>query len=316
MAQNRANRGSGGRWTLVFVGVSALVAACVVVVLFWWYHRWSLQSAALLGDASAPMVGVLSLTAVAVALWSVRIQQHALEVQRQAAAEAAMELQRQQAAFEEQLKIQRDTLEVQRQAAATQAEDLKKQHHALELELQYRRHAALRDAYAPLLAVHAAYIESVDAYWKQLHLDPRADRVHRDEWKKASKTAYTELRRARQAVQLVDTDKSRSELRWYMLLEIPLEPLVDTAENQRAHLAVIHYKRLRRQDFKIQLIRSLEREFGAEVREESEDARAFRDGMLEEAREKSDAVEAAIKAQFESYYQRSAPPEEATPPEE
>ncbi len=141
----------------------------------------------------------------------------------------------------------------------------------------------------------------MDQYWKRLYIYGNADRPTRDEWKLPAEAAYAEMQRARRAVQLVDTDKERGTNRWYMLLKVRLEPLVNTAENQRAYRAVIHYKRLRRQTFTIEVINSLSREFGAEVREESEERQAFMANMLEEEKKKADAVEAELKAQYDEW---------------
>lgn len=70
------------RWLGVAVGV--LAASLIALLVAWDRNGWSLNAAALTGDAAAPLVGIASLSAVIAALWSVRQQAKGLELQRRA----------------------------------------------------------------------------------------------------------------------------------------------------------------------------------------------------------------------------------------
>jgi hypothetical protein len=283
------------------LAVLVTLACAAPLLALWRYHGWYLEQLALIGDASAPIVGILSLAAIVAALASVHLQRQALAVQNDAVRFQVQEGKEQQAVVAEQLAGQRRALDLQADALKLQGEDLKKQQEALEIELKYRRHVALREAYAPLLAAQDAYLDAVDEYWKRLTVYFTADRATRDKWKIPVDAAYADLQRALWPTQLVDTDKERGHRRWYMMRKIRLEPLVDTTANQTAYRAVIQYKLLRTRDDFGKLLRSLRHELGAPERDEKPESEAQMEKWIAEAKAKADAVEATIKTQWTEY---------------
>jgi hypothetical protein len=153
------------------LGLLAVAGAALVAA--WCRNRWDLEAAAWVGDAVAPIVGVLSLLAVGAALWSVRLQQQALAIQETQIIEQqkgiddqlrlqneALALQRQALAKQdEQIKaqhaVQNETLGLQRQALAKQDEQIKHQHHVLAEQLHVQ-HQALEQQKKELLHQHEA----------------------------------------------------------------------------------------------------------------------------------------------------------------
>lgn len=260
-------------------------AALAILVAAWGHNNWDLTKMALVGDAAAPIVGVLSLVAVAAGLWSVRIQHDALEVQREASA-------RQQESLNAQLELQRQALEHQRAELIHQRE-------ALEAELCHQRHAALREAYSPFLSASGAYLNALHEYLGQLQRTNGAvDRRIRSEWQRPCIESYSELTRALDPVVLVDTSDERQEHRWRLTREVRLEPWVDSTENQKAWSDVILYRISERTDHHVALRNSLHKEFGAAVADETASARKFDEELRADLKAKADAVEQRIGEQL------------------
>jgi hypothetical protein len=262
-----------------------LVAALVVVALMgglvvgWGYNGWDLAKTALLGDTVAPIVGVLSLVAVAAGLWSVRIQHQALELQRAASAQ-------QQDSLNAQLELQRRELAHQREA--------------LEAELRYRRHTVLREVYVPFLTASSAYLDALHRYHRDSsRTDGRIEHRVRLEWMRPCEEAYAELKRAYTQALLVDTNQERHQHRWPLSREERLEPWIDTEENQKDWCTVVLYRIGERTHHHCALRDSLHREFGAEfVEEDDMEAREFEENMRADLKAQADAITERIGAQL------------------
>jgi len=260
--------------------------AMFVLVAAWWRNGWDLRKTALVGETAAPVVGILSLIAVGAALWSVRIQHDAFDLQRKASTEQ-----------QESLNIQ---LHLQRQALDQQKQELLHQRDELEAELRYRRHAALREVYVPLLTAAAAYHRAVDEYFnRMLRTNGEANPRIRSEWQRPCTEAHSELKKALVPVNLVDTNEERQDHRWKLAREIRLEPWVDSAENQKAWLDVVLYRISRHTHHHVALRNHLHREFGNAVAEPSLEAREFDEKMQRDLKAKADAAEERISAQLE-----------------
>jgi hypothetical protein len=105
------------RKRVYLVIVLGFAFAMLVLVAAWWRNSWDLKKTALVGETAAPIVGILSLMAVGVALWSVRIQHDALDLQRAVSTQ-------QQESLNAQLGLQRQALEHQKQDLVHQREAL------------------------------------------------------------------------------------------------------------------------------------------------------------------------------------------------
>ena len=262
------------------------VAAILVVVAAWARNDWDLKKTALVGESAAPIVGILSLIAVVAALWSIRIQMDALNLQHKAS-------QDQQASTNELLRLQRESLEHQK-------EELLNQREAFEAELRYRRHTALREAYAPFLSAVHAYLEALHEYFLQmLRSNGVVDRRIRSEWQRPCEAAHGEVKRTLPAVLLVDTNEDRQEHRWRSSRDVRLEPWVDTLENQKDWIHVVQYRTTELSRNYITLRELLHKEFGATVTERSSSTEQFRETMLADLKEKADAIEKRISVQLQ-----------------
>jgi hypothetical protein len=142
------------------VSVFLLIAGAALVAA-WHRNEWDLDAAAAVGDAVAPIVGVLSLLAVGAALWSVQLQRQALAVQESQILE-------QQKGVDDQLRLQNDALDLQRQALAKQDEQIKHQHAVQSETLDLQRQALAKqdeqikhqhDALAEQLALQRQALE-------------------------------------------------------------------------------------------------------------------------------------------------------------
>jgi hypothetical protein len=261
-----------------------LVAALVVLALMgalvvgWRYNGWDLAKTALLGDTVAPIVGVLSLVAVAAGLWSVRIQHEALELQRVASTQ-------QQDSLNAQLELQRRELAHQREA--------------LEGELRYRRHTVLREVYVPFLTASSVYLDALHKYHRDMiRTDGNIERRVRSELLGRCEEAYAELKRAYAQALLVDTNQERHQHRWPLSREERLEPWIDTQENQRDWSTVVLHRISERTHHHCALRDSLHREFGVEVVEDDAETREFEQKMHADLKAKADAINERIAAQL------------------
>lgn len=64
------------RWKLAtLIGGGLVGLALAGLVLAWWRNDWDLEAASMIGDAVAPLVGIMSMLALGVALWSARLQE-------------------------------------------------------------------------------------------------------------------------------------------------------------------------------------------------------------------------------------------------
>jgi hypothetical protein len=261
------------------------VSAILVVVTAWARNDWDLKKTALVGESAAPIVGILSLIAVVAALWSVRIQMDALGLQQKGS-------QDQQASTNELLRLQREALEHQK-------EELLNQREALEAELRYRRHTALREAYAPFVSAVHAYLDTLHDYFLQmLRAKGVVDRRLRSEWQRPCETAHEEVKRTLPPVLLVDTNEERQEHRWRSSMEVRLEPWVDTSENQRDWIDVVQYRTAELSHHYVTLRALLHREFGAAVAEKSVATEQFDEALRADLKEKADVIDDRISAQL------------------
>ncbi len=136
-----SNRQSDKSKFVLWATILALFACAGVLFHFW--HKWDyeMSSMAAVGDAAAPIVGIFSLLAVGVALWTVEIQKAALK-QQSKHQDAAMTLQRQ--ALEEQEK------HILEQQKATQIQ-LALQQKDFDERRRQDKNAVLRAAYIPFI---------------------------------------------------------------------------------------------------------------------------------------------------------------------
>ena len=297
-----------------------LTAALVVLALLgalvvgWRYNGWDLAKTALLGDTVAPIVGVLSLVAVAAGLWSVRIQHEALELQRAASTqqEKSMndQLELQRAASTEQQKSLNDQLELQRQELAHQRE-------VLEIELRFRRHTALREVYVPFMATSAAYLDAVRTYLEKMQLvDGQVAGEIRRDWQRSCRESFEEFKRTYDSALLVDTNAERHEHRWPLSQEVHLEPWVDTKENQKDWADVLLNRILERTDHHVALRAALHKEFGAAVAQKDAGAKGFDQELRADLKKKADAVDDRIEAQLHELVKAEAVRSGRVPPDE
>lgn len=279
---------------VIAVGVGVLAIATIALIAAWWRNDWNLDATAAVGDTVAPLVGILSLLAVGAALWSVRVQYEALDLQRRAFTE-------QQASLNAQL-------DLQRQALQQQEKELLHQREAMEAELRYRRHAALREAYAPFLSAAAEYHEAVHEYFgAMLRNNCEVDVDTRQEWQAGCDAAHAELKKTVAAIALLDTNTERGNLRWKLSSKpIRLEPWVDNHDNQKAWLDVILYRISELTEYLVSLRDSLHREFGDAVAEKSTSAREFDQKMNADLKAKAQAAEACVSTQLKQLVKEEA----------
>ena len=106
------------RW-VVFAAILGLLVAALVGA--WFRIDFDLEEMSLLGSALSPLVGILSLGAIVVALYAVRLQGAALasqergvaeqlQLQREALARQDLQIKQQTEAIADQLKLQREAL--------------------------------------------------------------------------------------------------------------------------------------------------------------------------------------------------------------
>jgi DNA-binding helix-hairpin-helix protein with protein kinase domain len=186
------------------VALGALLLGGLAIA--WSCNHWELEKMAQIGEAAGPIVGVLSLAAIVAALWSVRIQRYALELQRRAMIDEQESVTTQLALQREELGHQREALDIQRRAATDQQDSLKAQldlqrqelahqRESLEAELSYRRHTALREVYVPFITASDAYMAALHEYHKNMiRTEGTADRRARQEWRRPCDEAYAELK--------------------------------------------------------------------------------------------------------------------------
>ena len=265
----------------------------LVLAAAWWRNDWDLKKTALVGETAAPVVGILSLIAVGAAIWSVRLQHDALELQR-----ASTNLQ------QEALTLQ---LDLQRKALEHQKEELLHQRESLEIELRYRRHAALRGGYGPVLTAVTAYHHAVDDYLnKALRANGEADPRIRSEWQRPCNERHAELARALIPVALIDTSVERQGHRWRLSRAIRLEPWVDTVENQKDWADVILYRVSQLTHHHVALRDSLHREFGDAVAEPAPHLIKSEEARRADLKAKADAVEERVSAQLKELAKEEA----------
>lgn len=278
----------------IAAGLGVLALAMIALVAAWWRNDWDLDATAAVGNAAAPLVGILSLLAVGAALWSVRVQYEALELQRRAFTE-------QQASLNAQL-------ELQRQALQQQEKELLHQREAMEAELRYRRHAALREAYAPFLSETAEYLDAVHEYLKAMlghNCEVYGDT--RQEWQADCDAAHAKLKKTVAEIALIDTNSERGKLRWKLSHgPIRLEPWVDNDDNQKAWLDVILYRISQRTECLVALRESLHREFGDAVTEKIASAKEFDQKLNVDLKAKAEAAESRISAQLKELVKAEA----------
>ena len=266
---------------VVPIALALVVIPTSLLVFAFYWTNWDLDNASKIGDAAAPMVGVLSLLAVGAALWSVRVQESAIKEQRGAMAD--------------QLRLQDVALELQRQALDRQDAEFKRQAEALEKEIRYRRHVELREAYAPLLGAADAYGRAIKEYVAWMRgLGSTDDRQARAQRRRPISEALAELDRASQVMQLVDYDAHRRDLRADLIRMRDLEPRIDTRGWQLAYCDVNHYKWCELTVSIVALRDSLRAEFGHPPREDTEENRTLVATNLDEAKAMADAIEAEI----------------------
>jgi hypothetical protein len=254
-------------------GVLIGVFACGILglVIAWARNSWDLEKTALVGEATAPIVGILSLMAVVAALWSVRIQVDALDHQREAT----------------------------KQALENQAQELRHQRETLEAELRHRRHISLREAYVPFISGASAYLDQLHKYFmKMLRTEGGIDPRTRSEWQRPCNDTYEDFKRTLAAVLLVDTSEERQEHRWRLARKVRLEPWVDTPENQKDWIDVVQHRTAELSDHYVALRNLLHKEFGLTVAEKSASATEFEEAMRTDLKEKADAIEKRISMQL------------------
>ena len=136
--------------------------------------------------------------------------------------------------------------------------------------------------------------------WMSL-LAYRADRPTREAMQQPVREAREAMDRVLQPILLSDADETRGgRLRWELLRRRGLEPVIDTVDNQSAYPEVIHYHMLRLLDGITQLQDNVCEALGQPVRQRSEADREVTEKMFAESKAKADAVQADIKAQYET----------------
>ena len=281
------------RSRVVWIAALGFLAAMLLLVGAWWHNGWDLAKTAQVGETAGPIVGILSLMAVGVALWSVHVQRDALELQRTATSQ-------QQTAINEQLALQRQALDQQKQ-------ELLHQRESLEAEFRYRRHAALREAYGPVLTAVTAYHHAVDAYLdKARRANGEADKRIRSLWQVPCNETHAELARLLVPVANVDTSAERQEHRWRLSLPIRLEPQVDTAENQRDWPDVILYRLSQLTYHHVALRDSLHREFGDSVATTSPRVAKIEEELRADLKAMAEAIKERIGTQLKELVREEA----------
>ncbi len=275
----------------VIAAIAILLGTLTALCLAWWRNDWDLEAAAWVGDAVAPLVGALSLLAVAAALWSIHLQRDALDLQHDA-------LKQQEDEIREQVRLQSEALIVQREALGHQIAEMA-------LQRKHDRDTALRAVYGPYLGALVAYILAVSQYENDISDDPEADVEARRVFRLDVDHAAAEVRRLTQPLRLLDGDKARDRLRILVGRPIHLTPALDTPENHRAFCRVIHYEVVLRTNFFLELSSNLKQEFGIQVVEEdvvefakkaAEKERSNK--QLEAMRVESEAVLSSIEGQL------------------
>lgn len=306
------------KWRMVSLGLVTLIVALVGA---WWMLGFKLAEMSALGDALAPLVGILSLAAVVAALYSVHLQSESLasqersmseqlQLQREAATKRDEQLKQQAQALAEQLQLQREALnkqdeqlnqqakaiaeqlQLQREALWKQDEEIKRQAATVDEERTYRRQVALREAYAPLIVAVERYLDLVSEYTEWLRLNHVADKNQRRVPQQRIEAAYIEVARTAVTAGLLDGDKLRRDLRSRLCFEIRLESAIDVQHFQRDWCVVLHYEHLVRLSDLRKLICSLEAEF-RQTHEQSKKG-TITDFTLAKAKAAADEVVARV----------------------
>lgn len=184
-------------------------------------------------------------------------------------------------------------LEVQKQALAQQH-----QHHDAQMREQQR--SKFSEMYGHFLQEAKAYAGAIDEYWTWMHKSAfLPDRPAREAKQKPVKEARDAMERALQPILLSDDDPTRVSLRWELLRGRGLEPVIDTADNQKAYAAVIHYHQLRLLHGIGQLQSNVRGALGLPVRTPTDQERKFEQRMFEQAKAEADSVQSNIKVQYE-----------------
>jgi hypothetical protein len=259
------------RGHLVGGTVAVTAAALGGLVAAWWRNDWSLDAAAMIGDAVGPLVGIASLAAVVAALVSVAHQADANALQGRVLESQEQEIQSQRDAFAQEIKLQQEGLELQRKA--------------FEAEALNRRRDTLAQLYAPLIVAHHEWLSRVDDFLAKAPFIIEADHPGREPFIRQVLEAHAAVERAQAPVGLLDPSRGWQTHR--ACSNIQLRPLVDTKTNWNDWMIVIGEKRVDRQEKMIEVQRQIRRELGVEIeREETDDSRA-RDAEMAELREET-----------------------------
>jgi hypothetical protein len=157
------------------------------------------------------------------------------------------------------------------------------------------------EMYSRFLEEAGAYARAIEEYWTWMHeMAFRPDRPTRRSKQKLVKDARDAMERALQPILLSDADETRGTLRWELLRGRSLEPIIDTTDNQKAYAVVIHYHHMRLLDGINRLQTNVRETLGLPTRSPGDRESEFEEKMFERAKAEAEAVEANIKAQYET----------------
>lgn len=157
------------------------------------------------------------------------------------------------------------------------------------------------EMYSRFLEEANAYARAIEDYWTWMReMAFRPDRPTRRSKQKLVKDARDAMERALQPILLSDADETRGTLRWELLRGRGLEPIIDTTDNQKAYAVVNHYHHIRLLDGINRLQANVRETLGLPTRSPGDREIEFQDQMFERAKAEAEAVEANIKAQYET----------------